>query len=126
VEEAEAGEELLEPVADAVLPEAEAEVLLLPPVTASHICLETVWVSVRVVSDSMYEQSNLGLEAERTANIIGVARACQARGGIGNDDILLAALARVVHGIAVSSAGSSEEAGETAGRQLGDERGNVS
>ena len=62
---------------------------------------------------------------ERTGNVIGVARACQARGGVGDDDILLAALAGVVRGLAVSSAGSSEETGETAGRQLGHERSDV-
>lgn len=40
-------------MAEALLPEAEAEVLLLPPVTASQICCETVWVSESVVSRCM-------------------------------------------------------------------------
>lgn len=62
---------------------------------------------------------------ERTGNIIGVAGGRQARGGVGDNDILLAALAGVVHGLAVGSAGSSEETSQTAGRQLGDEGGNV-
>lgn len=56
---------------------------------------------------------------------MGVARARQARGSVGDNDILLAALASIVHRLTVSSAGSSEETGQTAGRQLGDERGNV-
>lgn len=60
MEEAEADEELLEPVAEALLPEAEAEVLLLPPVTASQICCETVWVSESVVSCCMRHQTWLG------------------------------------------------------------------
>lgn len=40
MEEADADEEALDPVAEALLPEAEAEVLLLLllPVTASQIC----------------------------------------------------------------------------------------
>ena len=56
MEEAEADEEALEPVAEALLPEAEAEVLLLLlPVTASQICEETVWVSTRGVSCYLHD-----------------------------------------------------------------------
>lgn len=58
-------------------------------------------------------------------NIICVAGGRQARRGVRDYDILLAALTSVIHRLAVSSTGSGQETGQTAGRQLGDEGGDV-